>query len=444
MSTAPRGRAAGDLSRPPAGRWRRPAVVGLGGKALELATLVPLFTVVPRALGPADYGALALALAIVTAASTAAALGGPTLLTLFVAGVPASERPALALALTLRAARWRLALGVSGVAVAAAAVAIGRVSLMLALLVATAFVLDVAATLMLQAALALGAVSSWSMRYALQNAVLVVAALGLHEAFGREGSVAALPLASGVALLLGIVALGPRLRGAARARTLPGEIGRFALLQGAGGALLALTQRGGVVAVALLGGSAAQQGFAGLALGLALALTYVVGQIFTVELPGLAAHAVTDLAGVERSVGRIAAQLAAVAGVAAVGGIVLAEPLLRAVVGSDYSAASDALGIALAGIVLGPAAAAANQLTALRLRPGLRLLASAAGAAVFLVATAALVPAYAAAGAAAAFVVATGASVLVSWVALRPALGPGLVGGSLGAAMALVALAVSR
>lgn len=440
------GPTAGGLAQPLPRRWRRPAVVSLGGKALELGTLVPLLTVVPRTLGPADYGALALALAIVTAGSTAAALGGPTLLTRFVAAVRPSERPALALALTLRAARWRLALGLSALAAGGAAFALapGSVPLVPALLVAGAFVLDVAATLLLQAALALGGVASWSLRYPLQNGALVVAALGLHQSFGRDGAVAALPIASGVALVLGAASLAPRLRGVSRIRVLPGGVARFALLQGAGGALLALTHRGGVVAVALLGGSAAQQGFAGLALGLALALTYVVGQIFTVELPGLAAHAATDLARVERSVGRAAARLAAAAGIAAAFGVVLAEPLLRTVVGRDYSPASDAVGIVLAGVVLAPVVAAASQLTALRLRPDLRLLASGAGAAVFLAATALLVPAHAATGAAAAFVLAAGASVLVSGAVLRPALGPGLVAGSLGAALTLVLLAVSQ
>lgn len=436
------------MAPPDAGmsRWRRPAAVGIGGKALEFVTLVPLLTVVPRALGPADYGALALALAIVAAGSTAAALGGPTLLTRFVGAAVPSERAALALALTLRAARWRLALGVSVLAFGSVTVALSpsRLPVLPAILVAVALLLDVAATLLLQAALALGRVSSWSLRYPLQNGVLVAAVLVLHDDFGRSGAIAALPVASGAALVLGVMALFPRVRGVSPAGALPGAVGRFALIQGAGGALLVLTHRGGVVAVALLGGSAAQQGFTALALGLALALTYAVAQIFTVELPGHAASAATDLVRVEESVGRIAGRLAVATGIVAAGGVVVAEPLLRAVVGRDYSNASDAVGIALAAVVLAPAAAAASQLTALRLRPDLRLQATGAGAAVFLVATAVLVPAHAAVGAAAAFVAATAVSVLVSGAVLRPALGPALMVGSLGSSAAIVALAVSR
>lgn len=438
--------AAEPRAEPRATSWRRPAAVGLGGKALEFLTLVPLLTVVPRVLGPSDYGVLALALAVVTAGATMAALGGPTLLTRFVAAAPLPERAAMAVALTLRAARWRLALAVAALLVGAtaAAVAPSRVPLVPAALVATAFVLDVAATLLLQAALPLGAVSAWSLRYPLQNGVLVAAALGLHQAFGRDGAVAALPLASGVALLLGVWALVPRVRGVPPLPELPREIARFAVLQGAGGALIVLTHRGGVVAVALVGGSAAEQGFAGLALGLALALTYGIAQIFTVELPGLAARAAEDLARVEHSVARATARLTVGACVLVVPGVLLAEPLLRAAVGSGYAGAADAVGIALAAVVLAPAVAAATQLTALRLRPDLRLLGSGAGAAAFVGAAALLVPPYAAAGAAAAFVLASAVSVGVFGALLRPALGPRLAGTAVVAAGLLVVLAVSR
>ena len=76
--------------------WRRPALVGLAGKGVELLTLVPLVTVLPRFFGPADYGDFALALSVVTLSSASVALGGPTLVSRYVAAAPDGDRRALA------------------------------------------------------------------------------------------------------------------------------------------------------------------------------------------------------------------------------------------------------------------------------------------------------------------------------------------------------------
>ena len=425
-------------------RWRRPAAVGLGGKVLELASLVPLLTVVPRALGPDDYGAFALALALVTIGSTAAALGGPTVMSRYVPAAPAVERAGLALALLVRSTRWRLGfVGLAAIAVVVAA-ARGAWTPLPAALVASALALDVAATLLYQSALALGRVAAWSLRYPLQNAVLVASVVPLHEAWGRDGALVSLPLASGAALLGASVLVLPQLRGVTAARSLPPGLVRFAVLQSAANALLLVTQRGGIVAVALLGGSAAEQGFAGVAIGLALAGTFAVGQLFAVELPRLSAAAAADPAAAERALHRLARPLAIAVTAAAALGALLAEPLLGAVAGRSFREAGDALGIALAVVVLAPAASAASQIAALRLRPDLRLAAMAAGASAWLVAAVALVPPHAAAAAAAALVVGTAASVAVLGLLLRPALAGLLWVGSLVASGAVVILAVTR
>ena len=97
---------------------RTTVLVGVVGKALEAVTLVLLFTLVPRLLGPSDYGSFAVALSLVTLASAASALGGPTWLSRFVPTVAVADRPGLARALAVRSARWRI-----GVCVVAALVA---------------------------------------------------------------------------------------------------------------------------------------------------------------------------------------------------------------------------------------------------------------------------------------------------------------------------------
>ena len=60
-------------------------------KSAEALTLIALATVVPRALGPADYGLFAVVLAVVGIASMSLSLGGPLLLSRFVPAAPAAK-----------------------------------------------------------------------------------------------------------------------------------------------------------------------------------------------------------------------------------------------------------------------------------------------------------------------------------------------------------------
>src|SRR5690349_20729616 len=92
-------------------------VAAVAGKAAEWLTLALLLTLVPRLLGPADYGTFGLALSLVTLGSATLALGGPATLARFVAAAPESDRAGLARALALRALGWRAA----GLAVASVA-----------------------------------------------------------------------------------------------------------------------------------------------------------------------------------------------------------------------------------------------------------------------------------------------------------------------------------
>jgi hypothetical protein len=165
-----------------------PIRLTLVAKSAEALTLVALATVIPRALGPADYGLFAVVLAVVGIVSMSLSLGGPLLLSRFVPAAPAAEREVLALALALRIARFRALMVLAAIALVAvlAVVVPERFPTAAALFVSIALVLDVAATLLYQVALALGRPRLWSFRFPLQNTLLVVAALALHATAGVE------------------------------------------------------------------------------------------------------------------------------------------------------------------------------------------------------------------------------------------------------------------
>ena len=93
----------------PAPRLRAAVAGSLVAKTLEVATLVLLATLVPRALGPADFGRFSVLLTIVTLGSLALTLGGPTLMARFVPAAPPHERVALARAIGARLTRGRAA-----------------------------------------------------------------------------------------------------------------------------------------------------------------------------------------------------------------------------------------------------------------------------------------------------------------------------------------------
>lgn len=422
--------------------WRRPALVGLAGKAVELLTLVPLVTVLPRLFGPDDYGGFALALSVVTLSSASVALGGPTLVSRYVAAAPAGDRNALALALGLRSLVWRLALGGVATAVAVLVLVVRSATpsgAMLAL-VLLALLLDVVATVVFQTGLAAGHVTLWSLRYPVQNATLVVAALGGYAAFGLTGAMAALPVSSGLALAVGLAGVAPAFRHARRRHSLPPGVGRFAVVQGASGALVQLVHRGPVLFVALLGAGAAETGYAALATGVALAATYAAWQAFAAELPRLAA---LDAAAGARSASRLAwAALITLAPLAALGAV-LAQPLVPMLAGERYRPAATTLGIALAILPLAPIGAAVNQAAALRYRPELRLAAVAAGAAAFVVSCLLLVPSFEAEGGAAALVIGTAVTALVGGIAVSDVLGRRLPAASLASAGVVVLMAVA-
>jgi O-antigen/teichoic acid export membrane protein len=277
---------------PPASRLRASVAASLAGKAAEMVTLVLLATVVPRALGPEDYGRFAVPLTIVTLGSLAMTLGGPTLMARYVPAAPECDRVALARSLCARLARGR-GLQVAGIALVAVVAATWDPAHFPAAetaLVVAALAINVATSVALQVTLGLGRAGPWSARFPLQNAVLVVAVLVLHGAYGSTGAVVALVVAAVAAAVLAAVAVAPIVRAEVPPVPVPDGAMRFGALHATGAALVQFAHRGGVVAVALLAGSTVETGYAALAIGIALGATYAVLQTFTVALPHLAGH----------------------------------------------------------------------------------------------------------------------------------------------------------
>jgi O-antigen/teichoic acid export membrane protein len=424
-------------SSAPAPSVRRPVLVGAVGKVAEAATLVLLATVVPRVLGPAEYGRFSVALTVVTLGSLAMTLGGSTTLSRFVPAASPADRAALAVALTLRLARNRAALFaapvLAGAALAVLAPAVFPPLVVVCVLVALG--LNVAVTLVLQADLGLGRAAGWCLRYPVQNAVLVLVVLVLHDDLGLAGAALAI-LASAVAgAAVAVAASGPLRAGAGRRVPLPDGALRFGLLQAAGGAATQFVHRGGVLAVVLLTGSAVQTGFAALPIGIALAATYAVAQLFTVALPALTARA-----DGEPALRRLAGILLAPVALGAVGAALVVDAVVPVVFGEAYAAAAATFVPAIAMVVLAPVNALLVQASALRMRPDAVLYAGLAGAAAFVAACLALVPGAGAAGATTAALVGTAVTALVSLLLLPRAVGARLALGTAAAVAAVLVL----
>lgn len=407
-----------------------------------MVTLVVLATVVPRVLGPGDYGRFAVPLTVVTIGSLAMTLGGPTLLARFVPTAPADRRPAVARALGLRLARGRAAqlVVLAGAAAVATVLAPAVFPPLLTLLVYLALTLNVAATLAIQVALGLGRTGAWSARYPLQNAVLIAAVLVLHPAAGVTGAVVAILVAAVAGAALGAVVVAPILASSGPPVDVPAGAIRFGALQAGGAALVQFAHRGGVLAVALLAGSSVETGFAALAVGIALGATYAILQTFTVSLPQLAAGG--EVPAAEAALRRLAGGLLAFLVPATLIGALLLDPLVPALFGADYRDAVASFGPALGVVVLAPLNAAAVQVAALRFRPEAALVAGAVTAVTFVVTSAVAVPVWGAAGGTAATLAGVAAGALVSLRLLPGAFGSRVVTASFAGAGAAVALAV--
>jgi len=427
--------------------WRSSVLTSLVGKSAELVTLGLLGVVVPRALGPEAYGRFAVPLTVVTLGSLALALGGPTTMARFVPAAPPERRLALARRLGVRLAVGsgaRLA-GLAAIAAAAAAIDPQRVRPMVAAVVVGALALNVLATCGLQVGLGLGRAGPWSLRYPVQNLVLVLAVLVLHPVGGDDGALLALVVAGAVAAALGLAVAAPVLRHHHAEAALPREAIRFGVLHAGGAALTQVAHRGGVVAVALLAGAGAgaEAGYTSMALSIALGVTYAVLQLFTVSLPHLVGSGGrADVAAAEAASQRLCAVVLAVLAPAGLVGAALLGRAVPAVFGSEFADAAPTFGPALALVVLAPLHSLGVQVAALRLRAGVSLAAGAASALTFAVVALAAVPAWGAPGGTAAALAGVAAGTSVAAVALPGALPPPLLATGLASAALVVGVAL--
>lgn len=408
----------------------------MAGKLAELVTLVLLATAVPRLLGPHRYGRFSVPLTIVTLGSLALSLGGPTVVARFVPAAPPDQRLAVARAIGARLARGRVVQMVAVAAVASLAVIVDtdRFPPLLTSLVVLSLCLSVGATLALQVPLGLGRTGPWVARYPLQNVVLVVAVVLLRDVGDGTGPVVAIAISAAAAGGFAAVVLGPIVAVPVDPVDLPEGALRFGAYHALGAALVQVAQRGGVVAVAVLGGSSSEVGYTALALGLALGVTYAVLQAFTVSLPHLADGEVTPVAEAERVLTRLATGLLLVLVPAMASAALLADRWVPVVFGADYRAAVDAFAPALALVVLAPANSLIVQLAALRLQAQVTAAHGMGAAAAFLVGSLIMIPTWAAVGATGAALAAGGASAVIGVILLPESVDRRLVSGSLVAA----------
>jgi len=260
---------------------------------------------------------------------------------------------------------------------------------------------------------------------------------------GDTGALAAIVVAGVAAAALGAAVLAPIVREPSGRVDLPAGAIRFGVLQAAGAALTQTAQRGGVLAIVLLGGTSDEAGYAALALGIALGMTYAVLQMFTVSLPHLAsaAHgdadvAPTDTARAEVALHRLARTALMVLAPAAVVSALLLDAAVPAVFGAEYGDAAVAFPPAIALVVLAPITSLAVQVSALRTRPEAALAAGIAALAAFTVTAAVAVPAAGAAGATGAALAGVAASTLTSMRMLPGAIRPRLATAAFAAASA--------
>jgi O-antigen/teichoic acid export membrane protein len=286
-------------------------------------------------------------------------------------------------------------------------------------LVGAAAVLGAGATLASQLALGLERTVAWSLRYPLENAVIVAGALVLYPLAGRDGALAAIALGAAAALALGLATAWPALRGGHATGVVPAGALRFARLQAAGGALTQAVHRGAAPAGALLGLTSVATGHAAIAVGAALAITYAVAQTTLVALPATTRAFPRDRAGAEAALRRVALACAVVVVPACALLALAAEPLLATTLGEEFREAAAPLRIALCAAALAPLWALATQLAALRDRPDASLAGAAAGAAAFAAIAIFAIPRSGASGAAAAMLAGVGATVAGTVAALR-------------------------
>ena len=353
-------------------------VAVIGGRAAELVSQALMLLLLPRLLGAGDFGSFAVVQGFVTLGSTVAAVGGPTLMSRFVAATPAGERASMARALLVEGLSWRIAALVAAVTLAAA-LAVAKPDDVPAVPVAcgaTALVLTAAGSWASYVALGLGRVVVWSYRYAVQNVATAIVALVGYAALGVDGALIGLAVGAAVGLAWSSRGLRPVLR-APRVAAPQGTRG-FAVLLAVSGVAMQVAHRLPIPLVALGAGTVAA-GNAAVGIGVALAAISTVAHPFAVAMPAALAGG-GGVIRAEATLLHLGIRVLAVAGAAALVGAAAGPSFVSLVLGDEFRAAADAIGLALAAVPLAAVMAVLSQIAVLRLRLLTRLVASVAGA----------------------------------------------------------------
>lgn len=391
-----------------------PRWAAVQGKALEIATQVMLVTLLPRFLGPSEFGRLAVALSIVTLASFAISLGAPSAFARFVPAETEGRRAGLARTMTLQLLRVRSAqLAIAG-AIGAILVLLapGRFRALDVALVIVALAVEVVAVLAAQVALGIGRTWVWSFRIAAKNAALLLALPFLFQWLGPVGVLHSLVLSSVAGLVFAWWTVLGLIRRAERGVPVPDGAMRYGIVAGVALLVGQFTYRGPVLAASALAGSAVETGFAALAGSVAMAIMLAAHEVFAVSLPELVEHWGRDrghAVGVLRRLGWWAE--AALVPIAFAGVLVL-DRGLPLVAGPQFASAVGAFVPILALLPLLPLPLLGWQGAALQLRPELALASNATGLFAFIASAALLVPTWGASGAGAALLAAAAASSL--------------------------------
>jgi O-antigen/teichoic acid export membrane protein len=345
------------------------------GKGLEFASQLLLVTLLPRLLGPAEFGRLTVALAIVTIVSVAFSLGAPGAFARFVPTEIGRRQAGLALSMTSQILPFRVVqLSLAGVAAIVvvtmmptrfAAVDVGLMYL--------ALVAEVTAILFTQVALGLGATWIWSCRIAARNAVLLLLVPLLMAVVGTPNVLWTVSLGSIAGLMFSAILVIPLVRHAERGVAVPTGAARFGRIAGAGLLAGQLTYRGPVLAASLAGLPADAVGFAGLAGSVAIAVIYAIRELFTVSVPELVSLWQSSPDEADRRLRGLGEKWQLFLIGAGCAGVLVVDRLLPTVVGAAFAPATQPLLVVLATLPLIPLAVIANPASSLRLRPDLPL-----------------------------------------------------------------------
>jgi len=422
-----------------------PRQAAVRGKALELVTQLLLVTVVPRLLGPAEFGRMTVALAIVTLGALTITLGAPSAFVRFVPAESGSRRAGLARSMTLQVLPVR-AIQLTAVAAIAALLVFtaSRIDALDAGLVFVALAAEVGAVVAAQIALGMGETWIWSFRISARNLALLVLVPLLATFAGSAGVTASVALGSLAGFAFAASCVLPLVRHAEQGVPVPPGAMQFGRVAGVSIVLGQLTWRGPVIAASLLGLAADEVGFAGLAASIAMAIIFAVRELFTVSVPELVESWGRDQSATDRLMRRLGERTQWVLVASAILGVVALDRVLPLVVGDRFTPAVAPMITVLAMLPLLPLPAMGLQSASLRLRPGIPVAIESASLVSFIVASLVLVPRWHAVGATGALLVATVTSAVLNARALPTVVTPrilltGLVGtgGVLGIAAAM-------